>query len=180
MVRWMAAAIAALALGACSISTEAGAPPAPSATEGYTLQIVAEESAQIYLVTHSDGRSVAAKVENGQSALMDAEAAADRVEARMGVMGEPTEGQVHIRFPGVSISVAGQDHGGGHDRARIAISAGGHDVLVDAEDSPRGEDAEKVVVRIPGVSAEDAREFIDESDKLSAEVKAQMRAALGL
>jgi hypothetical protein len=176
MAKWMAA-LAVLALTACSISTEPGPPPKPASSEGFTLQIIADENSQVYYVAHADGRAAAARAAGGESTLIDPSEAEAAAEARLGVMGEPSDGPVHIRFPGVSISVAEQD-GTGADRARVAINVAGHEILVDAQD--HGDDKEDAVVRIPGVSAEAARDFIDDAERLSADVKAQMKEALGL
>lgn len=198
MRKLIAAAAAALALAGCSVGADGGQSPSAVPAEGYTLQVVADDSRQIYLVTHSDGRAAAAQVENGVSSMTDAEQAQALVSERLGVLG-PSEEPVAIRFPGFQMSIAGQDGGPQGDRVRIAISAGGREIVVDAEDSDGDnhgaaeaearisesakvnvDDADRAVVRIAGASERDAREFINEAEDLSAETKAQMLAALNL
>ncbi len=196
----LVAALAAVALGACSVGADGGADPSAAApAEGYTLQVVADEGRQVYLVTHSDGRAAAAKVENGASEIMDAGAAQTEVSERLGVLGATSEAPVAVRFPGFSMSIAGQDGGENGDRVRIAINAGGREVLVDAEDTnrddqgqavataPVGEgahvnvdDTDRATVRIAGADEQEARDFINDAENLSAETKAQMLAALNL
>jgi hypothetical protein len=80
---------------------------------------------------------------------------------------------VSIRAPGVSISVNGDDAGGG---GSVSINAGGHSVDVRADDG----DTDRASVRIAGVDADAARDFIAKADELSPQVQAQMLAALGL
>lgn len=177
----IAAGLAALA-AACSVGPDGGQGPAAAPpAEGYTLEIVADEAAAraVYIVSHSDGRAVAARAERGASALADVAEAQAMAAASFGVMGE-TETPVALRFPGFQMSVAGKDGGAGGERVRIAINAGGREVLVDAQDPDAGSDAGRGTVRIVGVDEAEVREFIAEAEHLSDETRAQMLAALNL
>lgn len=180
MRAWIGAAAALL--GACSVEVdseraEGGGEAAPG---GYSMQIVASEQGQIYLVTGPSEQLAAARVDNGVSTLMDA------AEARLAV-GEaraaaadlgPAPEVISIRAPGFEMTInAEEDQGGEDGRAQVSISTGGREVSVDAS----GEDQTgQAVVRITGASESDARDFIDGAEELSADTKQQMRAALGL
>lgn len=166
-------------LGACSVGADGGQGPSAAApAEGYTLEVIADDARQIYIVSHSDGRAVAARVEGGASALMDAGEAQAMAAQRFGVIGE-TEPPIALRFPGLQMSIAGKEDEAG-ERVRIAINAGGREVLVDAQDPAGGVDtAEQATVRIAGADENDAREFIREAEDLSDATRDEMRAALG-
>lgn len=170
------------ALAACSVSTD-GANPAPAPREGFTLSVIAEENEQIYLVTHTDGRAAAARVAGTTSEIIEPAAAETRIEERLGVLGE-SETPVQISFPGFSLSVAAQDRGEGKERARIAINAGGQEVLIDADDAGgpahEGDGADRAAVRVPGVNEDAARDFITDAENMSAETKAEMLRLLNL
>lgn len=167
-------------LGACSVEV-GGDPDNPPG--GYEMQVFAQDDAQIYLVTGPDGERAAARVDNGASSVIDAnEARLALGEARAAAAdaGPPPDDQhVHISLPGFELSVAADEDeaSDGLDRARIKIRAAGREVNVDAA----GEDESgHAVVRISGASAEDARDFIDDAEDLSAETKQQMLSDLGL
>lgn len=171
------------ALSACSVSDD-GANPAPPPREGFTLSVIAEEGEQIYMVTHTDGRAAAARVAGATSEIIEPTTAEARIEERLGVLGE-SDTPVQINFPGFSLSVASQDRGEGKERARIAINAGGQEVLIDADDTNTGgaardDGADRAAVRIPGVNEEAARNFITEAEHMSAETKAEMLRLLNL
>jgi len=171
------------ALGACSVSQD-GANPAPAPREGFTLSVIAEEGEQVYMVTHTDGRAAAARVEGATSEIIEPETAQARIEERLGVLGE-SDTPVQITFPGFSLSVASQDRGEGKERARIAINAGGQEILIDADDADRDratrdDGADRAAVRIPGVSEDAARDFIMDAERMNAETKAEMLRLLNL
>jgi hypothetical protein len=170
-MRFMLAAAAAILLVGCGVEVnhnQSGGESAP--VEGYILDVRAADDVQIFMVTAPDGRVVAGRAENGVSALMD-EAGIQSIAA----IGPPPEtpSQVSIRAPGVSISVNGDDAGGG---GSVSINAGGHSVDVRADEG----DTDRASVRIAGVDADAARDFIAKADELSPQVQAQMLAALGL
>ncbi|NWG52451.1 MAG: hypothetical protein HXY28_01915 [Hydrogenophilaceae bacterium] len=170
------ALFAAAMLGACTQrDTNAGAPAAPE--HGYTLDLFAHETEKIYLVRSADGRAAAGRVTADGSALMDAGAAQALMPQTL-VGDAPEDARISIRAPGFSMQINAEESAPGADgRARIDINAGGHRVFVDAE----GEGGEgRAAVHITGADVDDARAFIDDADGLSAETRAQMRAALGL
>lgn len=176
-MRFLFAALALTVLAACG---QPG-PPAPAPTEGFTLQVFVRESEQIYLVTHSDGRAVAARVAAGVSELYPAEDAQRMVSDRMGVLGADAEPKLNFSVPGFSLSVAAGEKAedSRQERARVAINVGGREILVDADDGV-GPDSERAAVRVAGVSESEVREFIAEAENMSAETKAAMLAALNL
>jgi hypothetical protein len=69
------------------------------------------------------------------------------------------------------------DHGGS---GRVSMNIGGFGMHVDADDGGPGDADDRAQVTLTGMSAHDARHFIMEQDELSAQVQAQMIAALGL
>lgn len=183
MMRFGLAALAVMGLAACSpgkveVTGDNGESVTVNGGGGYTLQVVGAEKDQVYIVTAPDGRSAAARVTDGVSALMGSGEAQNMVAAQQAVMeAEPGEGgdDVHISVPGFSLKV--KDGQGGGDRSHVQMKAAGFDLDVKADDSG---DGERAVVRIGGADEKSAREFIDGADGLSAETKAQMREKLGL
>ena len=186
----------ALALAGCSGQTTG---PTSPPVQGFTLQVVSDGADVVYLVTHSDGRAVAARTHEGASQLVDVADARQRVDAQLGVMGPSSEAPVSVRLPGFEFSIVGQDHGENGDRVRIALNTGGKEVLIDAEDTNGDDhgtaeaaakindhahinidDADRAVVRIGGASEAEARDFINDADDLSAETTTQMLTALHL
>jgi hypothetical protein len=85
-----------------------------------------------------------------------------------------------LRLPGVDISVAADEDNANSDSATVHINAGGRTVHVDAEDGGPGENDDRANVRITGATEEDARDFINDAEDVSAEVRSQMLAAVGL
>jgi hypothetical protein len=166
----MFAAAAAILLAGCGVEVNHTERADDTAPQGYILDVRADENVQIYMVTAPDGRVVAARAQGGVSALMD-EAEIQSV-AELGPLLE-TPAQVSIRAPGVSISVNADDAGGG---GHVSINAGGHSVDVRADEG----EPDRASVRIAGVDAEEARDFIAKADELSPQVQAQMLAALDL
>jgi hypothetical protein len=173
MRRW---AWACLFFGAAACSVETGGEGASvnvetGASGGYMLDVRADETARAYIVTSPDGKSVAGEVRDGASALVEQ----GRIAALLGP--PPTPGddpKVAIKAPGFSLNIDGNERAGG----RVAIDVGGKTV-VDVTGSGDG-DAAHARVHIAGVDANAAKDFIEDADKLSPEVKAQMMAELGL
>lgn len=147
----------------------------------YTLEVRADQAAQIYLVTTPDGKTVAARAANGTSALMEGRAVQALANQPMPA-GEEGQDQVSIRVPGANISVhADGDDESGNGTAHINVNAGGRHVQVDAQGNgdDNGPD-NNAHVRITGADEEEARDFVRKADKLSPDVQNQMLAALGL
>lgn len=176
-------ALAVMGLAACSpgkveVTSENGETVVVNGRGGYTLQVVGAEKDQVYIVTAPDGRTAAARVTDGASALMGAGEAQNMVAAQQAAMGpEPGAGgdDVHISVPGFSLKV--KDGQGDGDRSHVQMKAAGFDLDVNADETGG---SERAVVRIGGADAKSAREFIDGADGLSPEVRAQMREKLGL
>lgn len=148
---------------------------------GYTLEVRADQAAQIYLVTTPDGKTVAARAENGTSTLMQGRAV--QALANQPMPTDPTQQEVvSLRVPGVNLSVSGSPDSTGEDgTAHVTVDAGGHSVEVNAEGN--GEDNgpnNRAHVRITGATEEEARDFVNKAEKISPDVQAQMLAALGL
>jgi hypothetical protein len=163
-------------LAACSVEVNG---EADNPAGGYQVQVNADDSSHIVLITGPDGARAAARVEGGVSEIMDVnEARLALGEARAAVAdaGAPEDEQVAISLPGFQLSVAADDEGAGADRAQIKINAGGREVHVNAD----GEESGQAVVQITGASAADVRDFINEDEDLSAETKQQLLAELGL
>jgi len=183
MMRFGLAALAVLGLAACSpgkveVTGENGERVVVNGRGGYTLQVVGAKDDQVYIVTAPDGRSAAAKVTGGVSALMGTGEAQNMVAAQQAAMGPDTgEGgeDVHISVPGFSLKVKDGEGEGGH--SRVQMKAAGFDLDVNADETGG---SDRAVVRIGGADEKSARDFIDGADGLSDETKAQMREKLGL
>jgi len=174
----LAAATSLALLSACAESGEqqlAGGPEQSGG--GYTLEVRADDNLQVFLVTAPDGRQAAGRVESGVSSFM--EGAQIQSLGAMPPTPSPPAGDeaVSVRAPGFSLSIAGESDAGGEGGGRVAINVGGHSVEVNAEEAGVNDRAH---VRIGGVDAGEAREFIEGADELSADVRSQMLAALGL
>lgn len=160
---------AALILAGCSgeVGTETDA-------GGYRLEVRAADGETTYLVTALDGKSAAALVSGGSSTLLEENAV--RALAEMPAPAAPSDdNSVTMRAPGFSLTASGdEDDEGG----QVAINVAGRNIQVDAQEGPGTEDRAHVL--ISGVNADDARDFINEAEDISAEVKTQMLAELGL
>lgn len=184
----LAAVVAVIGLAACApevkvandkgevVSVKAGA----AEGEGYHLQVLdIEENVQVFLVTAPDGRQAAARKAGDVSEVLTAEDAKALIEkhgkALAAVAGAPGGEEVKIKIPFLGIEVNQPDGEGGP--AQVSVNAGGAKVEVNTTGDGPGELAH---VRISGVGAKDAGEFIDDIEGLSAEVKAQMKKDLGL
>ncbi len=178
MMRLLLLALAApLVLAACDASSSSTTSTQEPAG-GYRLEVRAVQGVQTYIVTAPDGRQTASRATQGVSALLDA----DAIE-RLGVAEPLSSDQPEVfalRLPGVDISVAADEDNANSDSATVHINAGGRTVHVDAEDGGPGENDDTANVLITGATEEDARDFINDAEDVSAEVRSQMLAAVGL
>ncbi len=179
MMRLFLLALAApLMLAACDgsyTSADNGQGPAG----GYTLEVRAVEGVQTYIVTAPDGRQTAARTAEGASALLDAEAVQGLGE--MQALNDEAQPEVFaMRLPGVDISVAADGDNPNSESATVRVNAGGRSVHVDADEGGPGDADDRANVRITGANESDARDFINDAEEISAEVKTQMLAAVGL
>lgn len=181
-MRWMIVALALGALAACDgTNGEAGADGATPSTSGYTMEIRASSGEQTYIIVAPDGRTVGARAAEGASALMNAERAQALFADPPPEAGDDMPEVFAMRLPGFSMSVSGtEDEGEGENgRVNLNIGGGGQNVIVRADEGGPGEEDDRAYVRITGADEDAVREFIDEQEDLSADVKAQMRSALG-
>ncbi len=180
MLRKFVFALAALALGACGAEAPRQAPAAES--RGYTLEVRAKDGETVYLVTDPEGRLAGARAaEGGPSAVLaQREARALAATAPEPIMDPGAEENVKFALPGFSLAVSGKDGEGegGAEHGRVEIKLGETQVHVEGEDGEGGH--ERANVRISGVDAGDARDFITDAEDLSPEVKAEMLDILGL
>ena len=171
------ALIAPVALLACDGSYTASGDQAPAG--GYTLEVRASENIQTFIVTAPDGAMVAAANTSGASALLDA-GAIQALGEMQPLNAEPQPEVFALRFPGVDISVAADADNPNSESATVRVNAGGRSVFVDAQEGGPGDGDDRANVRITGATEEDARDFINDAEQLSDEVKTRMIAALGL
>ncbi len=170
---------APLILGACTGSYSSSSDAAPEPAGGYTLEVRAVEGVQTYIVTAPDGRQTASTVAEGMSSLLDADQI-QRLGAAEPLSAEPHPEVFALRLPGVNISVAADEDNPNGDSATVLVNAGGRTVHVDAEDGGPGENDDRANVMITGATESDARDFINDAEDVSAEVKQQMLTAVGL
>lgn len=176
MRAWIIAA-AALALTGCDASVEGdGHSIQVGDPGGYTLEIRASDAEQVYFVTAPDGASVGARAAGGASALLDASGM--RAFADSPPPEPMSEEVMSFRAPGVNFAISGDPDADGEGGGAVAINIGGQSINVNAQEG--GEGGDRAHVRIAGVSAQDARDFINEAEELSPDVQAQMLAALNL
>lgn len=174
-LRALCAALAGIALAACSADMQVADTDPPG---GYTLEVRAENDVKVYLVSAPDGRAAAGRSAGDVSGLMEPEAARAFTVLPEGEASELPE-VMALRLPGLDLSIRAEGDASGAEGARVAISAGGRQVHVNAQDDGDGGN-ERAHVRIQGASEQEAREFIADADGLSAETQAEMLAALGL
>lgn len=175
MRRFFGVLIAAAALGACEaqvngerIKLGEGGP--------YVLSIAARgEGESVILLRGPDGKAAAALVEGGASSLLtEGEAQALFAEAAPNAAIEGGE-RVDVKLPGLQITAV-DDAGAGEERARVSIGFGKSRIEVDAQAGSE----ERAILRISGMDAAAARDFLREQDEFSEEIKAAMLAELGL
>jgi hypothetical protein len=180
-MRLIFVALTALTLAACdaSVSSKGG----DAAADGYTMEIRADASQQTYLIVGPDGRTVGARAAEGASAVMDSARAQALVGDPPPRSGEDAPEVLSLRVPGFEMSVRGTDDGTTEENGQVQLSIGGGDgqhIIVDADEGGPGEADDRAYVRITGADEDAVRDFINDAEELSAEVKAQMLAELGL
>lgn len=174
-MRALIGSVLALWIAACVDASEPGAALEGALADGYTLEIRADASEQVFLVTTPEGRIVGARAAGGASALMETGAARALAGAPAAQRAEAGLEVFSLRLPGLDLSVSGEEEGG-----RVSIDVAGHTVQVEANEGGPGDLDDRAYVRIAGVPEAEVREFIATADPLSPQVQAQMLAELGL
>lgn len=178
-MRWVIAALA-LGLAACDSSTSGSTDSASATPDGYTLEIRATEASQDYVVRAPDGRTVGARAADGASALMDT-ARAQALVAEPPPEGEEVPQVMSLRLPGFEMSVGGTEDDANGDNGSVNLSIGGEqNIVVRANEGGPGDADDTAFVRITGADEEAVRDFINDAEELSPEVKGQMLTELGL
>ena len=182
-MRWVIAALALVGVAACGEGM--ATVDARDGHHGYTLEVRALEGAQTYLVTAPDGKVVAARAAEGASAVMDTARAQALLNDPPPVSDDDDVPQrVAIQLPGFDLRVAADDDTDGDgdgDHGRVNLSIGGQQqVVVHADEGGPGDADDRAFVRITGADKDSARDFINDAEELSAEVKTQMLTELGL
>lgn len=167
-----------LVLAACYVSST-GEHVAEAPVGGYTLEVRAVEGVQTYIVVAPDGRQTAGRAAEGTSTLLDAEAIQGLGDMQA-LNTEPQPEVFAMRFPGVDISVSADADNPNSESANVRVNAGGRSVHVDADEGGPGDTDDRANVRITGATEEDARDFINDAEQISPDVKTQMLAAVGL
>jgi hypothetical protein len=176
LMRVWIAGLAALA-AACSADVNVDGDAAPG--EGYTLEVRATQGEQTYLVIAPDGRVVGARAAEGASALMNG----DRARELAGdppPQGDTPPEVMSLRLPGINMQINADEGEGETGRANVSINAGEHSVIVHADEGGPGEADDRAYVRITGADQDAVRDFINDAEELSPQVKAEMLAELGI
>jgi hypothetical protein len=180
-MRWVIAVLA-LGLAACDgattrVDNDSGA---ASAASGYTIEIRALENTQSYIVTAPDGRVVGARAAEGASALMET----SRAQALAGEpppAGEDVPEVLSLRVPGFDMSIGATEENADGEHGSVNLQIGGEqNITVRANEGGPGEADDTAFVRITGADEQAVRDFINDADDLSPDVKTQMLAALNL
>lgn len=180
-MRWVIAALA-LGLAACdsSTSTSANSDGATAAADGYTMEIRATEASQDYVIVAPDGRTVGARAADGASALMDT-ARAQALVAEPPPEGADVPEVFSVRLPGFEMAVSGTEENANGDNGAVNLRIGGEqNVIVRANEGGPGDADDTAFVRITGADEQSVRDFINDAEELSPEVKTQMLTELGL
>lgn len=179
-MRWVIAAFA-LALAACDSTTSVDTKgDQQAAAEGYTLEIRATSATQSYVVIAPDGRTVGARAADGASALMDG-ARAQALVAEPPPAGADVPEVMSLRLPGFQMAIGGTEEDANGENGSVSLSIGGQqNVVVRANEGGPGDEDDVAYVRITGASEESVRDFINDAEELSPEVKTQMLTELGL
>jgi len=188
----------ALLAAACSVEADKGRHGG-----GYSVDIRANGNDQVYVVTAPDGRTTAARVHDGASAMLNTQEMQQAL-ASMPAPAPPSaygDDNVSIRAPGFSLRASGDGHadddaaattpasgekpaaapvGDEHERGAVQVNIGGFGIDVNADDGGPGDADDRARVRLTGLSARDARKFITHADDLSPAVQSQMLTELGL
>jgi hypothetical protein len=177
----LAIAALALALAACDGANDASTETKTGETaSGYTMEIRATEAVQTYVVIAPDGRTVGAQAAEGASALMDT-GRAQALAAEPPPEGEEVPEVMSLRLPGFEMSIGGTEDDANGDHGSVNLRIGGEqNVIVRANEGGPGDADDSAFVRITGADEAAAREFINDAEELSPEVKTQMLGALGL
>lgn len=181
-MRWVIAALALAAVAACdgSTSVSANGDDAAATPHGYTLEVRAVEGAQSYVVIAPDGRTVGARAADGASALMDT-SRAQAIAAEPIPDGEDIPEVMSLRLPGFEMAIGGTEEDANGDNGSVNLRIGGEqNIVVRANEGGPGDADDTAFVRITGADEESARDFINDAEELSPEVKTQMLAAVGL
>ena len=168
-----------LMLAACDGSYSSGDGGTSDPAGGYTLEVRADEGQQTYIVIAPDGRQTATRIAGGASTLLDT----SPIQSLGDMQPINAEAQPEVfamRFPGVDISVAADEDNPNSESATVRVNAAGRSVHVDADEGGPGDADDRANVRITGATEEDARDFINDAEDVSAEVRTQMLAAVGL
>lgn len=184
-MRWMIAAVAALALMGCKDEGKTQTAAAAEAPHGYRMEVRAANEEQIYLVTAPDGRMTAAHAGAGTSGIMSTDSARRLAAVPTGTSDAPEV--MSFRMPGFDLRInANKDENGeinsdNNGQVRLSMGSGnGQRIEVNANEGGPGDADDNAHVLITGADADAARDFINEQDDLSPEVKTQMLAAVGL
>lgn len=175
MRAWIAG-LAALA-AACSGEVTVDGDTAPG--ESYTLEVRATEGEQTYLVIAPDGRVVGARAAEGASALMNGDRARELAGDPPPQSETPPE-VMSLRLPGIDMQVNADEGEGESGRANVSINAGEHSVIVNADEGGPGEADDRAFVRITGADEDAVRDFVNDAEELSPQVKAEMLTELGI
>lgn len=178
-MRLMIAGVALLA-AACSADVNVSDGDQPGAG-GYTLEVRATQAEQTYLITAPDGRVIGARAAEGASALMDGQRA-QRLASDPPPQGETPPEVMSLRLPGFEMQINAKEDDANGESGRVALSLGGngHNIVVHADEGGPGGADDRAYVRITGADEAAVRDFINDAEELSADVKAQMFAALGI
>ena len=180
-MRWVFAVLALGLAAACDEGQATIGGKGDAQASGYTLEVRALDGAQTYIVTAPDGRVVGARAAEGASALMDSERAQALLNDPPPVVGDDVPERVAIRLPGFDLSVAADEDDGSGDHGRVNLSIGGQQrIVVNADEGGPGEADDRAYVRITGAGEDAARDFVNDAEELSSEVKQQMLTELGL
>ena len=169
MIRSLLAAAAAALLTAPALAD----PPT------YVVELAAEKSERVYLVTGSDGASSAAVSADETSALIDPDDARARIDA-LDLVSVPDEQDppVDISLFGFRLSIDGEGGQDGEDgAARITVSVGDKTTVVEAQGDE--DDNGRARITLSGLDADGVGDFLD-NEHLSAETRQAMLAELGL
>jgi hypothetical protein len=172
--------IAGLTILAAACTGDVTVDGAAAPGDGYILEVRATSGEQTYLVTAPDGRVVGARAAEGASALMNG----DRARALAGdppPQGDTPPEVMSLRLPGLDMQISAEGEGKEENgRAAVSINAGDHSVVVHADEGGPGEADDRAFVRITGADQDAVRDFINDAEELSPQVKAEMLAELNI
>lgn len=181
-MRFVVAALALFGLAACD-DGPLGADSNGATPAGYRLEVRALEGVQTYIITAPDGKVVGAQAADGASAMLTDTRIQELAGQPLPVDENAPPEVMSLKVPGfeMSINADGDEAGTGEDgNAQVKMRVRGQEtVSIDARENGPGDADDIAHVVITGASEQSTREFIDEQEDLSADVKAQMRAALG-